>query len=90
MIQTGQTRRGKPYKAARRAYQIFFLNCVLFPGSTKLPRRYGYREEKEGDLLTDAVEVIFYELPKLEQQVKDYLAGKIKKENLTKEEIWCI
>jgi len=62
----------------------------LFPGSGKIPRRYGYREETEGDLLTDKTEIIFYELPKLEQRVKDYFEGKTGTENLPEDEKWCI
>jgi 3-phenylpropionate/cinnamic acid dioxygenase small subunit len=33
-------------------------------------------EEEEHDRLTDATEIIFYEMPKLEQRVQDMLAGK--------------
>ena len=36
----GQQIKGKPYRDIKRVYQIFFLNCVLFPQSNKLPRRY--------------------------------------------------
>ena len=90
VLKAGQSRRGKDYKEIKRAYQIFFLNCVLFPGSAKLPRRYGYREEEEGDLLTTAVEIIFYELPKLEQRVRDFLAGRADAETLREDEKWCI
>jgi predicted transposase/invertase (TIGR01784 family) len=87
---SGQSKRGKSYKEIKRVYQIFFLNCVLFPGSGRLPRRYSYREEKEGDRLTEAVEIIFYELPKLEQRVRDYFAGKAGTETLREDEKWCI
>ena len=73
MLLSAQSKRGEPYKEIKRVYQIFFLNCILFPESHKLPRRYRYREETEQDELTKAVEIIFYELPKLEQRVKDYL-----------------
>ena len=90
MLQAGQTRRGGQYKQTKRVYQIFFLNCVLFPQSGKLPRRYCYREEQEHDLLTETVEIIFYELPKLEQRVQDYLAGKELAANLREDEKWCI
>ncbi|MCL2763603.1 MAG: Rpn family recombination-promoting nuclease/putative transposase [Treponema sp.] len=90
MIQAGQVRRGKQYSETKRVYQIFFLNCVLFKGSDKVPRRYGYREEKEGDLLTNTVEIIFYEMPKLKQRVQDFLAGKTGTETLQDDEKWCI
>jgi len=90
MLQAGQTRRGKLYKETKRAYQIFFLNFILFPDSDKLPRRYGYREETEHDLLSDKTEILFYELPKLERYVKDYLEGRTGTENLSEDEKWCI
>ena len=90
MLLANQLKKGKPYKEIKRVYQIFFLNCVLFPESAKIPRRYSYREETEHDELTKAVEIIFYELPKLEQRVKDYLAGKSGAEPLSEDEKWCI
>ena len=71
MLHAGQAKKGKPYMDAKKVYQIFFLNFILFPGSDIFPRRYGYREETEQDLLTDTSEIIFYELPKLEQRVND-------------------
>ena len=90
MLHSGQSVRGEKYMEIKRAYQIFFLNCILFPESGKLPRRYGYREEKEHDLLTETIEIILYELPKLEQKVYDYLAGKTGTETLSADEKWCI
>jgi len=90
MLLAGNSKKGDHYKDIKRVYQIFFLNCVLFPKSDKLPRRYSYREETEQDELTKAVEIIFYELPKLEQRVKDYLAGKPGTEDLSEDQKWCI
>jgi len=90
MLLAGNSKKGDHYKDIKRVYQIFFLNCILFPGSEKLPRRYGYREETEQDELTKAVEIIFYEMPKLEQRVKDYLAGKPGTEDLSEDQKWCI
>jgi predicted transposase/invertase (TIGR01784 family) len=90
MLMAGQSRRGSSYGDIKRVYQIFFLNCVLFPHSGKLPRRYGYREETEYDRLTDVSEIIFYEMPKLERRVRDYLEGKAGTETLRGDEKWCI
>ena len=90
MLHAGQSKRGKLYRETKRVYQIFFLNFELFPGSDKLPRRYGYREETEHDLLNDMSEIIFYELPKLEQRVNDYFEGKTGAQDLSAEEKWCI
>jgi predicted transposase/invertase (TIGR01784 family) len=54
MLLSAQSRKGGSYGEIKRVYQIFFLNCILFPQSDKLPRRYSYREETEHDLLTEA------------------------------------
>jgi predicted transposase/invertase (TIGR01784 family) len=90
MLQAAQSRKGHAYREIKRVYQIFFLNCILFPRSTKLPRRYFYMEEEEHDRLTDATEVIFYEMPKLEQKVQDILARKGTIHSLPEDEKWCI
>jgi predicted transposase/invertase (TIGR01784 family) len=90
ILMSGQSRRGHAYRENKRVYQIFFLNFILFPDSDKLPRRYFYMEEEEHDRLTDSVEIIFYEMPKLEQRVLDILAGKADMETLSEEEKWCM
>jgi len=89
MLMSGQSRKGHDYREIKRVYQIFFLNFILFPDSDRLPRRYFYMEEKEHDRLTNATEIIFYEMPKLEQKVQDILAGKADTEILSEEEKWC-
>jgi predicted transposase/invertase (TIGR01784 family) len=90
MLMASQSKKGRHYKGIKRVYQIFFLNDVLFPKSGKLPRRYSYREEVENDRLNNLTEIIFYEMPKLERRVQDYLEGKIDAETLSEEEKWCI
>jgi len=47
-------------------------------------------EEKEHDRLTEATEIIFYEMPKLEQKVRDIQAGKLDINSLPEDEKWCI
>jgi predicted transposase/invertase (TIGR01784 family) len=89
-LMAGQVRKGGKYRHAKRVYAIFFLNCVLFPGSVKVPRRYRLREETERDTLSDAMEIIFYEMPKLDEQVRAILAGGGDMKNLRPEEKWCI
>jgi predicted transposase/invertase (TIGR01784 family) len=90
MLTASQSKKGKHYKGIKRVYQIFFLNDVLFPKSDKLPRRYSYREEGEHDRLNNLTEIVFYEMPKLEQRVRDYLEGKIDAGSLSEEEKWCM
>jgi predicted transposase/invertase (TIGR01784 family) len=90
MLLASQSRKGRRYEGIKRVYQIFFLNCVLFPKSDKLPRRYSYREEEEHDRLNELTEIIFYEMPKLERRVRDCLEGKIAADALSEEERWCI
>ncbi|GHV66209.1 hypothetical protein AGMMS49928_00330 [Spirochaetia bacterium] len=84
---SAQAKKGEAYDEIKRVYQIFFLNGVLFPQSDKLPRRYFMMEEDEHDKLNEVMEIIFYEMPKLEQKVQAYLAGE---NNLQREEKWCI
>jgi predicted transposase/invertase (TIGR01784 family) len=90
MLQTSQPGRGRRYREIKRVYQIFFLNCELFPDSEKLSRRYSYREEEEHDRLTEATEIIFYELPKLEKKMQKILAGTIDMSLLPEDEKWCM
>jgi predicted transposase/invertase (TIGR01784 family) len=85
-----QVKRGKQYREVKRVYQIFFLNCVLYPKSAKVPRRYLTLEETEHDRLNEVTEIILYEMPKLEEQVHRFLAGQDRLENLPKEQKWCI
>jgi predicted transposase/invertase (TIGR01784 family) len=87
---SGQGQKGKRYKEIKRVYQIFFLNDVLFPGSEKVPRRYTVREETEQDRLSEVMEIVFYELPKVEKYVREYEAGIGKLNELPAEEKWCI
>jgi len=89
MLLSGQRAKGKPYRGIKRVYQIFFLNYVLFPGD-KLPRLYQYREETEGDRLSEITEIIFYELPKLRRRFDDFIAGRNGTETLTEDEKWCL
>ena len=90
MLLSGQSIKGKLHKQTKRIYQIFFLDFVIVSESNKIPRRYYYMEEEEHDRLTDVTEVIFYEMPKLEQQVRDLLEEKIELINLPKDIKWCI
>ncbi|GHV57652.1 hypothetical protein AGMMS49579_23820 [Spirochaetia bacterium] len=77
-------------EALRLLLKIFFLNCVLFPESDKVPRRYFAMEEDEHDRLSPNLEIIFYEMPKLDRVVKAYFEGKTDLKNLPKEQKWCI
>jgi predicted transposase/invertase (TIGR01784 family) len=86
----GQMNRGVKYGETKRVNQIFFLNCVLFSGSEKVPRRYFVMEEDEHDRLSQNLEIIFYEMPKLERVVRAYVEGRGDLENLSKEQKWCI
>jgi predicted transposase/invertase (TIGR01784 family) len=87
---SGQGHRGERYFDIKRVYQIFFLNTVLWPDSPLVPRRYAFLEKTEHDRLNDLVEIIFYELPKLEEKVRRVLEGVEGVENLSLEEKWCI
>jgi predicted transposase/invertase (TIGR01784 family) len=87
---SAQPLRGKNDFKVKRVYQIFFFNFELFSGSGLIPRRYTMREEREQDELTNLLTVIFYELPKLEQTVRDCAAGKQDLQALPDELKWGI
>jgi len=89
MLVASQLPKGELYRGIKRVYQVFFMDCILFPQSSKLPRRYHYREETEHDRLSEVTEIIFYELPKLERRIDEFLSGKAELETLTMEEKWC-
>jgi predicted transposase/invertase (TIGR01784 family) len=90
LLLAGQQPRGKPYRGAKRVYQIFFLNCELFSGDGRLSRRFSFREEQDHERLSESQEIIFYELPKVERRLDDFQSGRIGAEALTEEEKWCI
>jgi predicted transposase/invertase (TIGR01784 family) len=90
MLHSAQSRKGRPYDEIKRVYQIFFLNEIMSPRRQKLPRRYYYMEEEDHDRLSEVTEIIFYELPKLERQVRDFLSGKVEIQNLPEDVKWCI
>ena len=90
MLLSAHSRKGKTYAEIKRVYQIFFLNCELYPNSAKLPRRYSYREEEEHDRLTEMSEIILYEMPKLERKVRAILAGTADIAGLPEDEKWCM
>jgi predicted transposase/invertase (TIGR01784 family) len=89
---TGQIKRGLKYREVKRVYSIFFLDKELFPRSKKLPRRYFLMEESEHDRLSETLEVIFYEMPKLEAQVQAFFESKSESvlKSLSTDEKWCI
>jgi predicted transposase/invertase (TIGR01784 family) len=87
---SGQSKRGGFYEDIKRIYQILFIKGVLFSSSTLFPRRYHLAEDTEHDRLTDLIEVLIYELPKLKEKVQRLLTGEEQVKNLSMEEIWCI
>jgi predicted transposase/invertase (TIGR01784 family) len=90
LLVSSQDAKGGFYRKIKRVYQIFFLDCELFPGSEKFRRRYFYQEEDEHDRLSEMSEILFYELPKLDKWFRDFREGKTSTENLTSEQKWCI
>jgi predicted transposase/invertase (TIGR01784 family) len=84
----GQVEKGQLYEGIKRVYQIFFINKVLFPGNM-VPRRYTLMEKTTHEPLNDLMEIVFYELPKLEAKVRQVVEGKAGVETLSPEERWC-
>ena len=85
-----QLGRGEDFKDTKRVYVIFFLDLVLFLQSAKVPRRYVFMEETEHDRLNELIEVIYYEMPKTADAVKEYFDGKETLKTLPTEQKWCI
>jgi predicted transposase/invertase (TIGR01784 family) len=85
-----QLKRGSRYLEVKRVYQIIFMDFTLFPGSSMVPRRYSFMEQNEHTQLSDLVELIYYEMPKLKRVVEDFLEKKGNIEGLSSEEKWCI
>jgi predicted transposase/invertase (TIGR01784 family) len=85
-----QLGRGEDFRDAKRVYVIFFLDFVLFPQSAKVPRRYIFMEETEHDRLNELIEVIYYEMPKTADAVREYFEGKETLKTLPAEQKWCI
>jgi predicted transposase/invertase (TIGR01784 family) len=89
-LMAGQAHKGDDYQDIKRVYQIFFLNFNLFPGSAKVPRCYIPMEVDEHDKLNENLELLFFELPKLDKMVQEYFSGKQALETLPIELKWCI
>jgi predicted transposase/invertase (TIGR01784 family) len=70
-----QLGRGEDFRDAKRVYVIFFLDFVLFPRSAKVPCRYVFMEETEHDRLNELIEVVYYEMPKTADAVREYFEG---------------
>jgi predicted transposase/invertase (TIGR01784 family) len=87
---SAQSKKGEPYKKLKRIYQIFFVNDIIFPHSPLVPRRYHLIEDIEQNRLSDLIEILFYELPKLEDKVHRLSERNAGVENLSPEEKWCI
>ncbi|MDR3249349.1 MAG: Rpn family recombination-promoting nuclease/putative transposase [Treponema sp.] len=87
---SGQVHRGDNYRDLKRVYQIFFINKELFPGSPLFPRRYHLMEDTEHDRLNNLIEILFYELPKLEGKAQALVERREEAENLSDEERWCM
>jgi predicted transposase/invertase (TIGR01784 family) len=85
-----QLGRGEDFRDAKRVYVIFFLDLVLFPQSAKVPRRYILMEETEHDRLNELIEVVYYEMPKTADAVREYFKGKETLRTLPTEQKWCI
>jgi predicted transposase/invertase (TIGR01784 family) len=87
---SAQSKKGRGWDTIKPVYQIFFLNFTIFHESQKVPRRYIPMEEEEHAKLNDTLEIIFFEMPKLEPFVKEYLEGKENTEALRPDQKWCI
>jgi predicted transposase/invertase (TIGR01784 family) len=85
-----QLKKGGRYLEVKRMYQITFMDFILFPESSMVPRRYSFMEQREHSRLSDLVELIYYEMPKLKPIVDGFLEKRSGIESLSSEEKWCI
>jgi predicted transposase/invertase (TIGR01784 family) len=87
---SGQAEKGEFYGQMKRVYQVFFLDSILFPGNPRFSRRFCLMDQEDHEKLSDLEEIIFYELPKLEELVNRYLGDLESLKDLSAEEKWCI
>ncbi|AEF81870.1 Rpn family recombination-promoting nuclease/putative transposase [Leadbettera azotonutricia] len=87
---SAQAKKGRKWGTINRVYSIFFMNFTLFPESGRIPQRYTIMEETGHAKLNDTLELIFFEMPKLEAFVQGYLEGKEDLKTLRPEDQWCI
>jgi predicted transposase/invertase (TIGR01784 family) len=85
-----QGKRGRLYGGLKRVYQIFFLDGVIKRGSGKLGRWYVMMEEEEHEALGGLEELVYYELPKAGEKVREWKEGRLGIGTLSGEEKWCI
>jgi predicted transposase/invertase (TIGR01784 family) len=66
------------------------MDFTLFPESERVPRRYSFMEQREHTCLSDLVELIYYEMPKLKHVAEKYIEKGETPGRLSNEEKWCI
>jgi predicted transposase/invertase (TIGR01784 family) len=82
-LHASQEGRGVDYAELMHSYQITFCGYRVFPGKPGFIGRYSFRDET-GDELSDAVGIVFVELPKLNAVMKKPV------EKMTAAEMWGI
>jgi predicted transposase/invertase (TIGR01784 family) len=76
----GETR----YDRLAQTYQVTFCSYTVFPGREDFANSYSLRHDKDGELLSDAIKVVYVELSKLEQIEKKAV------EEMTGLEKWAV
>jgi predicted transposase/invertase (TIGR01784 family) len=82
-LHSSQEGMGIDYRELMRSYQITFCGYRVLPGKPGFINRYSFRDET-GDELSDAVGIVFVELPKLDAAMKKPV------EEMTPAEMWGI
>jgi predicted transposase/invertase (TIGR01784 family) len=80
-LHSGQDARGVRYDKLMRSFHLTLCGYTVFPHRKEFIRRFSFRDEG-GELLSDAVEIIFVELSKLGDVIKKPV------EAMTGEELW--
>ena len=82
-LHSSQSGRGERYDELIRSFQVTFCGYTVFPERDRFVRRFSFRD-KNGVELSEAVEIIFVELTKLDEVVKKPV------ETMTGEELWSL
>jgi len=69
-LHSSQSSKGKPYDKLAQTYQVTFCGYTVFPNRADFINPFSLRHNIDNELLSDAVNVVFVELSKLNEIVK--------------------
>jgi len=67
-LHSSQSAKGlRRYDRLARTYQVTFCSYTVFPERAEYLNTYSFRHDKDGELLADAVQIVYVELSKLQK-----------------------